>query len=78
MFYTDYVTRKVELHTLSSFVMLEAVHKWRHLQGGKGVAKWWHYYISLYSKKGDKGEGGVKNLKMEVTSFVNGPLLSSS
>ena len=30
-------------------------------------------YISLYSKKGDKGEGGVKNLKMEVMSFVNGP-----
>ena len=23
---------------------------------------------------GDKGEGGVKNLKMKVTSFMDGPL----
>ncbi len=32
------------------------------------------YKPIYYNKKGDKGEGGVKNLKMEVTSFMNGPI----
>ena len=40
---------------------------------GEGVAQRWHYYISLYSKKGDKGEGGVKNPKIKVISFMDGP-----
>ena len=34
-------------------------HKWRH-------PFWWHYFISIFSKIGDKGEGGVKNLKKWV------------
>ena len=29
--------------------------------------------ISLFSKMGDKGEGGFKNLKKWVTSFMDGP-----
>ena len=29
--------------------------------------------ISLFSEMGDKGEGGVKNLKKWVTSFMDGP-----
>ena len=38
-----------------------------HLEKG-GSAK------SLFSKMGDKGEGGVTNLKKWVTSFIDGPL----
>ena len=30
--------------------------------------------ISLFSKMGDMEEGGVKNLKKEVTYFVTAPL----
>ena len=30
---------------------------------------------SLFSKMGDKGQGGVKNLKKWVTSFMDRPLL---
>ena len=43
-----------------------------HLGGG-GSAKRWRYSISLFSKMGDKGEGGVKILKKRVTSFMDGP-----
>ena len=32
-----------------------------------GSSKRWHYSISLFSKMGDKGERGVKNLKRWVT-----------
>ena len=46
-----------------------------HLGGG-GSAKRWHYSINLISKMSDKGEGGVKNLKTWVTSFMDGPLAS--
>ena len=35
-------------------------------------AKKWRYSISIFSKMGDKGEGGVKNLKKWVTSFMDG------
>ena len=31
--------------------------------------------ISLFSKMSDKGEGGVKNFKKWVTSFIDGPLV---
>ena len=42
-------------------------------KGEGGSAKMWRYSISLFSKMGDMGEGGgVKNLKKEVTYFVNG------
>ena len=41
--------------------------------GGGGSAKRWRYSISLFSKTGDKGEGGVKNLKKWVTSFMDSP-----
>ena len=51
------------------------VHKWRHpLRGEGGSAKRWHYFISIFSKMGDKGEGRVKNLKKWVPSFMDGPL----
>ena len=43
-----------------------------HLGGG-GSAKRWCYSISLFSKMGDKGEGGVKNIKKWVTLFLNSP-----
>ena len=40
------------------------VHKWRHpLRGEGGSAKRWHYFISIFNKMGDKGEGRVKNLR---------------
>ena len=39
-----------------------------------GSAKRWRYSISLISKMGDKGEGGVKNLKNWVTSFMDGSI----
>ena len=30
--------------------------------------------ISLFSKMGDKGEGGAKNIKKWVTSFIDSPI----
>ena len=42
--------------------------------GEGGLAKRRCYSISLFSKMPDKGEGGVKNLKKWVTSFVDGLL----
>ena len=39
-----------------------------HLGGGWS-AKRWHYSISLFSKMGDIGEEGVKNLKKWVISW---------
>ena len=51
---------------------LGAIHKWRHPFRRKGEStKRWRYSISLFSKMGDKGEGGVKNLKKWVTSFMD-------
>ena len=51
-----------------------AIHKWRHPQRGKGwSAIRWSYSISLFSKMSEKGEGGAKNLKKWVTSFLDGP-----
>ena len=48
-----------------------AVHKWRHpLREGEGSVKRWRYSISLFCKMGNKGEGGVKNFKKWMTSFV--------
>ena len=38
-----------------------------------GSAKRGCYSISLFSKMGDKGKGGVKNLKKLGTSFMDGP-----
>ena len=43
-----------------------------HLGGG-GSAKRWPYSLSLFSKMDDKGEGGVKNIKKWVTSFIDAP-----
>ena len=43
-----------------------------------GVSKKWHHFIGGVIKKWPWvtwGEGGVKNLKKEVTYFVNGPKL---
>ena len=55
------------------YTLLGAVHKWRHpLSGEGGSAKKWLYSIILYSKMGDKGEGGVKNLQKWVPSFMDG------
>ena len=52
------------------------VHKWRHPRRGEGrSAKRWSYSISLFSKMGDKGEGGVKDFKNWVTSFMDSPYL---
>ena len=55
-------------------------HKWRHvthLEGRRDL----HLpkddvipYYSLFSKKGDKGETGVKNLRKWVMLFIDGPL----
>ena len=38
--------------------------------GGGGSDKRGHYSINLLSKMSDKGEGGVKNLKIWVMSFM--------
>ena len=49
------------------------VHKWRHPLKGKGKsAKRGRYSLSLFSKMGDKGEGGIKNFKKWLTSFMDG------
>ena len=40
--------------------------------GRWGSAKRWHYSTKLFSKTGDEGEGGVKNLKKLVRSFMDG------
>ena len=61
-----------------SFLDLDkgVVQKWRHPLRGKGrSAKRWCYSISLFSKMGDKGEGGVKSLKKWVTSFMDSPTI---
>ena len=50
-----------------------------HLLRGKGrSAKRWCDSISLFSKMGDKGEGGVKSLKKWVTSFMDGFIVKFS
>ena len=42
--------------------------------GGRGIGqKLTYLHISLFSKMGDKGKGGVKNFKKWVTSFIDGP-----
>ena len=41
--------------------------------GEGGSAQRRRYFISLFSKMGDKEEGRVKNLKKWVTSFMDGP-----
>ena len=43
--------------------------------GKGGSAKRSRYFINLCSKMGDKGEGGVKNLKKLETSLMDGPLV---
>ena len=55
----------------SIYFYQRAIHKWGHPLGGRGSARRWRYSISLFSKMGDKGEGGVKNLKKRVTSFMD-------
>ena len=46
-------------------------YKWHYPLRGEGEsAKRWRYYINLYSKMSDKGEGGAKDLKKWVTSFM--------
>ena len=45
-------------------------------KGEWGSAKRRRYSISLFSKTGDKGQGGVKNIKKWVRSFMDGPLWS--
>ena len=54
---------------------LGTIHKGRLL---KGVGRWVHqkeiYCIRLFSKNRRQGQvGGVKKLKLEETSFMNGP-----
>ena len=44
-----------------------------HLRERGTCQKVTFYSISLFSKMGDKGEGGVKNLKKSVTLFMDGP-----
>ena len=53
---------------------LGAIHKWCHpLTRGEGWSgKRGHYSISLFSRIGNKGEGGVKSLKKWVTAFMDG------
>ena len=59
----------------TSYIPIEAIHKRRHpLRGGGGSAKRWCYSISLFSKMGDKGEGGVKNLKKMGDIIYRWPL----
>ena len=41
--------------------------------GERGSAKRWYYCISLLNKMEEKGEGGSKNLKKWVTSFIDSP-----
>ena len=43
-------------------------------QRGGGICQMWCNSISLFRKMGDKGEGGVKNIKKRVTSLMDGPL----
>ena len=43
------------------------------IYGGGESAKRRRHSISLFRKMGDKGEGGIKNLKTWVTSFMDGP-----
>ena len=45
--------------------------------GEGGSAKRRQNSISPFIKMGDKGEGGIKNLKKYVTSFMDGPLSST-
>ena len=55
-------------------IYLGAINNWRlPLRGEGGITKRWCYSISQFSKMSDKGEGGVKNLKKWVTSFMDGP-----
>ena len=51
-----------------------SINEVTHL-GGRGSARRWRYSISLFSKMGDKGEGGVKNLKILVT-LMDGPQIN--
>ena len=44
-----------------------------HLGGSEDQPKGYVTPKSLFSKMGDKGKGGIKNLKKWVTSFMNGP-----
>ena len=46
-----------------------------HLGEG-GSAKKWHNSLSLSSMMGGKGQRGVKNLKIWVTSFMDDPYLA--
>ena len=65
------LTYIIILKTMNNFGV---VHKWCHpLKGEGGLAKRWCHSISLFCKMGDKGEGGVKNLKKWVTSCMDGP-----
>ena len=75
---TEYIiTSNLELvksrHPIfNGIVFLRAIHKWRHLLRGEGgSSKRWRYSINLFSRMGDKGEGGVKNLKKWVASFMD-------
>ena len=50
-----------------------SINDFIHLGGGGSAAKRLRYSISLFSKIGEKGEGGVKNLQEWMTSFMEGP-----
>ena len=50
-----------------------SINDFIHLGGGGSAAKRLRYSISLFSKIGDMGAVGVKNLKQWVTSFMDGP-----
>ena len=45
-----------------------------HLGGSEDQPKGYVTPKSLFSKMGDKGKGGIKNLKKWVTSFMDNPL----
>ena len=48
------------------------VHKWRHPLKGEGIYQKVTLLHKIISKMGDKGEGGVKNLKKWLMSFMDG------
>ena len=65
--------------TLYGYQMMLAKNRFKWGRG-EGHQKVTSLFRGGYGKvtQGDKGEGGVKNLKMEVTSFVYGPLGKAS
>ena len=51
----------MQISILNTYFSLETFHKWRRPLRGMGICQ--KVMLVLISKMGDKGEGGVKNLK---------------